>query len=243
MTKRTGLGDRLYVSGVDLSGDIGSIGSISSPRAVLPVTGINKEAVERLHGHRDGTIEFSAFFNDAAAQAHPTFKTLPTSDRIVSYFNGAAVGRAAAAMVGKQINYDGTRGEDGSLTFAVQALANGFGLEWGEQLTAGIRTDTGATNGASIDTAAAADFGLQAYLHVFAFTGTSCTITIEDSADDAAFAAVQAFTVVTTAPVAERIQTPRTENVRRYLRVATTGTFSNIQFAVVVVKNIAEVLF
>ena len=31
---------------------------------------------------------------------------------------------------------------DGSLTAAVSALGNGYGLEWGEQLTAGLRTDT-----------------------------------------------------------------------------------------------------
>lgn len=53
-------------------------------------------------------------------------------------------------MVAKQLNYDLTRADDGRLTFAVRAESNAYGLEWGNQLTAGLRTDTGATNGTGV---------------------------------------------------------------------------------------------
>lgn len=254
MAKQTGLGDNLYVAGYDLSGDVGSLGRIGGGPAAREVTGIDKSAFERKGGLRDGSIEYSAWFNpdsvaagDATDQLHTVLSALPTADQILSYCRGTSLDSPAACLVSKQLNYDGNRSTDGDLTFAITAEANSYGIEWGRQLTAGLRSDTAATDGSSIDTGASAAFGLQAYLQVVSFTGTDATITIEDSADDATFAAVTggAFTQVTTAPTAERIQTGRTQTVRRYLRVATstTGGFSELTFSVVVVKNDTEVLF
>lgn len=248
MAKQSGLGDNLYVAGRDLSGDIGSIGGISGGPAALEVTGIDKSAYERLGGVRDGSLEYTAFFNDAVGQAHPTLAALPTADQIVSYLRGTTLGNAAASMVGKQIGYDGARNENGSLTFKVQALANGFGVEWGRMLTAGKRTDGGAANGTGVDAGASSAFGLQAYLHVFAFTGTSVTIKLQESSDNAVgdpYADVVggAFSLVNTAPVSERIATAGNLTVERWLRVVTTGTFSNLVFAVLVARNDTAVVF
>lgn len=245
MAKQSGLGDNLYLSGYDLSGDVGSLSRIGGSVATLDVTGIDKSAYERIGGLRDGSIEFTSYFNDAAGQAHPVLSTLPTTDRVLTYCRGTTLGNPAACLVAKQIDYAPTRADDGALTVAVSAQANGFGLEWGRQLTAGKRTDTAATSPATgIDTTASAAFGLQAYLQVFAFTGTSVTVTIQDSADNSTFAALAspaAFTVVSAAPTSERIAV--TGTVRRYLRVITTGTFSNAVFSVVAVKNESTVTF
>lgn len=241
MAKQSGLGDNLYVGGYNLSGDIGSLGTIGGGPAPLEVTGIDKSAIERIGGLRNGTIEFSAWFNDAAGAAHPVLSALPTTDRIITYCRGTSVGSPAAGMVAKQINYDPSRAADGALSESVSAQSNGFGIEWGRLLTAGVRTDTGATNGASIDTVASADFGGQAYLQVFSFTGTDVTIKIQDSANDSTFADVTSFgfTAVTAGPTVERIALSPTATLRRYLRVITTtsGGFSSCAFAVMVVKN------
>ena len=241
MAKQSGIGDNLYIGGYNISGDVGSVGSVSGGPALLEVTGIDKSAMERLGGLRNGTLEFNAFFNASAGQEHAALKTLPTTDTQVMYLRGTVQGDPAAAMVAKQINYDPTRGADGSLTEAISCQSNGFGIEWGQNLTAGVRTDSTATSPATgLDTAAAASFGIQAYLQVFAFAGTSVTITVQDSADNAAFANISglsAFTAVTAAPAFERIASSNTTTVRRYLRVITAGTFSNCAFAVVVVKN------
>lgn len=252
MGKTTGLGANLYVSGNDLSGDVGAVGTISTSRAVLPLTGIDKSAMERAHGLRDGEISFQAWFNPAAGTAHPVLSSLPTADRIVSYWHrAAAVGDSAASMVGKQIGYDPNRGQDGSLTIDTQALANGFGLDWGVSLTAGKKTDGGAANGAVHDYGATIGqtlFGCQIYLHVFAFTGTDCTVVVEDSASDFAAATLASFTEVATlggSNTSERIQTSRTGTVDRFVRVITTTSagFSNLVFAVMLVKNESSVLF
>jgi hypothetical protein len=247
MAKQSGLGDQLYVAGYDLSGDIGSLGNIGGGPAALEVTAVDKSGFERIGGLRDGRIEFSAFFNKATDRAHPRLKLLPTTDAAVSYLRGTTLGNPGACEVAKQINYDGTRGNDGSLLLATEALANAFGIEWGRQLTAGKRTDGGAVNGTGVDFAAASAFGLQAYLQVFAFTGTSATVKLQESSNDGAgdaYADVAGagFTVVS-GITAERIQTSRSLAVERWLRVVTTGTFSNLIFSVVAVRNETEVLF
>jgi hypothetical protein len=228
------------VDGVDLSGDVGSLGSIHGGPAVLDVTGINQLAYNRIGGERDGGIDFAAWFNSAAGQEHPTLSTLPTTDRIVTYLHGSTLGNDGAAMVAKQVNYDMTRGTDGALSLAVSAVANGFGLEWGNQVTPGKRSDTTATSPATgFDfTTVSTSFGWQAYLHVFSFTGTSVTVTLQDSADNSAFAGFTGSAFVAASAVgAQRIAGAAGSTVRRYVRVITTGTFSQATFSVLLVKN------
>lgn len=247
MPKTTGLGDQLFVDGNNLSGDAGSIQKIGGGPAPLDVTSIDKSGFERLGGKRDGGIGFTTWFNPTGA--HPVLKTLPTADRIVTYLRGSALGAPAASCVGKQIGYDPTRSEDGSLSLVVDVQANGFGVEWGDALTPGRRTDTTATNGASVDFLAASTFGFQAYLQVLSVVGTSVTVTLQESSDNGGadpFANVVggSFTAVTpgTAPQAQRIAASPA-NLERYLRVVTTGTFTSAVFAVMVVRNLTATAF
>lgn len=240
MAKTSGLGDRCFITGVDISGDVGSLSNVHGGPAMLDVTDITKSAFERIGGLRDGELTFTSFFNDSAAQAHQTLKALPRTDIVASYLRGTTQGNACASLVGKQIGYNPVRGNDGSLVMTTLAQANAFGIEWGAQLTAGIRTDTTATSPATgLDTTASASFGLQAYLHVFAFTGTSVTVTLQDSADNSSFAAIGAGVAFAAASTvgAQRIVTVNTQTVRRYVRAITTGTFSNAAFFVQLTKN------
>ena len=240
MAKQSGLGDNFYLHGYNVSGDLGSI-SVSGGPAALEVTGIDKSAYQRIGGLRTGGMTWQAWFNPATDQGHDRFSSLPTTDVIASYFRGTTLGNPAACQVSKQINYDGNRGDDGAFTFQVDAQCNGFGVEWGRSLTAGVRTDTEATNGTGIDTTASASFGAQAYLQAFAMTGTDVTVKIQDSADNVTFADVAglAFTQLTAGNTAERIATGNTATIRRYIRAVTvtTGGFSSLAFAVVIVKN------
>ncbi|MFD8866011.1 hypothetical protein ACFV1F_16825 [Streptomyces sp. NPDC059590] len=247
MAKQAGLGDNLYIAGYNASGDIGSIGNVGGGPAVITVTGIDKSAMERIGGVRDGRLEYTAYFNPGLGSTHTKLSALPTADQVMTYCRGTSLGDPAAALVAKQLNYDGTRGDSGEFTFAVSAQANGYGVEWGRQLTAGIRTDTAATLGTGIDTAASVSFGAQAYLHVMAFTGTDATVKIQDSADNSTFADVTglSFTQITAGPTSERIATAAGATVRRYLRAVTvtTGGFTSLAFAVTVIKNDTAVTF
>jgi hypothetical protein len=244
MTKQSGLGQKLLVRGYDLSGDIGSLSNISGGPETLPATGIDKEAQERLFGLRTGGLTFMSYFNPSAGQAHPVLGALPTTDVDVMYLHRQVLGNPAACCRAKQLNYDGTRGTDGAFTFTTQVESNGYSLEWGEQATAGLRTDTAATNGSSLDGGAASLFGFQAYLQVLAFTGTSATIKIQSSSDDGAG---DAFADVAGASFGAQtaIGTSRlavTGAVERYLRVVSTGTFTNCVFSVVICRNQAAVV-
>jgi hypothetical protein len=243
MAKQSGLGDQLFVDGYDIGADVSAIGSLSTPRETLPATGITKFAMERLFGKRDGLAEFTTYFNDAALQEHIALKGLPRTDVQVMYLRGTTLGNEMIGLVGKQINYDPTRGDDGSFTFGVSVQANAYGLDWGKQLTAGKRTDTAATNGTGVDFGTGSlAFGFQAYLQVFSFTGTSVTVKLQESSDNGvgdAWADVSggAFTAAT-GRTTQRIQSVSdTLTVERYLRVVTTGTFSNAVFAVGVTRN------
>lgn len=248
MSKQTGLGDNLYIAGYDLSGDIGAVNSIGGGPAAGEVTGINKSAMERIGLVRDGRMDYTAFFNPATDRSHERLSALPMSDVIMTYFRGTTLGGASANLVAKQLNHDGTRADDGAFTFAGANQGNGYGLEWGMSLTAGKRTDTTATNGTSVDLGTGSTtFGLQAYLHVFAFTGTSVTVKLQESSDNGAgdaFADVTGggFTAAT-GITSQRIATAANQTVERYLRVVTTGTFSEAIFAVSVVRNEVAVTF
>lgn len=239
------MGANFYAGGVDVSGDIGQVNSLSTPLSVGDVTGIDKFAMERIGLKKDGALQATTWWN--TARVHAVLSLLPTTDVTFSYYQGTAIGNDSFNMVAKQLNYDPTRAADGMLTTTFSAQANGFGGEWGVQLTAGMRTDVAATNGASLDNAASTAFGLQAYLHVFSVVGTSVTVTLQDSPDNAAWTNVTGggfAAMLAGAHSAERIATANNQAVARYLRVITTGVFTSAVFAVSVVRNsIAGVSF
>jgi hypothetical protein len=239
MGKSTGLGDNFYVDGYNLSGDTQSLGNVGGGPQTIDVTGIDKSAHERIGGLRDGRIEWVSFFNDAAGAAHPKLSALPTADVVASYFRGTTLGNSAASVVAKQVNYDGTRAADGQFTFAVQALSNAYGLVWGRQLTAGLKTDTTGTNGTGVDTTASASFGWALAVHCTGVTGTSVTIKVQDSADNATFADITGATTTafTTAGAQFIIASSSTATVRRYVRYVSSGVFTSATFAVNFVKG------
>ncbi|MEV8402582.1 hypothetical protein [Streptomyces niveus] len=248
--KQSGLGDHLYISGQDVSGDIGAVNKVGGGPAVIDVTPINAYAMARIGGLRDGGIDYSAYWNPTNGpgqpkSSHEVLSPLPTSDVVMTYVRGATLGGPVAALVAKQLNYDGTRDDSGAMNFAGATQGNGYGLEWCIGLTAGKRVDATAGNGTSVDLATGPTaFGLQAYLHVFALTGTSVTVKLQDSPDNSVWTDVVGggFTAAT-GITAQRIQTARDQTVQRYLRAVSSGTFTSATFAVAVNRNDTETEF
>lgn len=243
MAKSSGLGNNLFVDGFELGGDVGRIDQISCPMAVQEVPGIKRFAQERIGLKHDGNINYTSFFNPdttaGAEGAHTVLAALPTIDRVQTAWLGTGVaGDPAATVVSKQIGYDATRGDDGSLTFSVAGQANAWGLDWGVLLDASPRTDTTATAPSTgVDLGASPTSysqGWVAYAHLLAFTGTSVTFTLSDSANNSAFTNLTggAFTAMTARGAARLASSGATDTVRRYVRVSTTGTFSNAKFLI-----------
>jgi hypothetical protein len=251
MTKKGGLGQGLWIAGVDCSGDTGSW-SIASPKGVQDVTGIDKYANERLALTRDASVSCQQFFNPDAGSAFQTTRANAFSQVLnfdLTIATGSTLGDPAFSGRYRLPNTTYTRNADGSFTFAAEFAGNSYGAEWGHLLTAGKRTDTSATAPATgvdfnADGGASTTLGWQAWLHVFAFTGTSVTVTIQDSANNSAFTDLTggAFTAAT-AVGTQRLEGGRTATVRRYLKVNTTGTFSNAVFAVAFTRNVTATSF
>lgn len=316
MAKQSGLGARFLAGGYDLSGDIQALDQVNGGVALLEATDITQSAHARITGLRDGSMGFTSYMD--VALAHPVLAALPTGDvHMMAILPPLAVSsqNMIAALVARQVNYDPTRGNDGSLTNKTEGQGDGFGLEWCMPLTPGVRSDTTATNGATLDcgngfatpsipastvavtntsplpatvvisagtltnvsvngvTVGTGDgtytvpsggtiamtysvaptwtwtlqtaAGAQAYLQVPAFTGTSVTVTVQDSADGSSWANVTglAFTAVTAAPNTQRLATAGNATIRRYLRVISAGTFSAASFAVGLNRNLAATAF
>lgn len=233
MAKQGGLGSRFLVGGYDLSGDISALSSVSSSLAPIDVTGIDKFAHERIAGLRDGTMSFTSFWN--AALSVPVLGSLPKTDTLMTFIPGPQqLGGPSAWLQALQVSYNPTRANSGELTMATEGQGEGWGLEWCQNLTAGLRSDTAATNGPDVDGGTGSASGAAAYLQVTGFAGTSVTVTVQHSADNSAWSPLAAFTAVTAAPAWQRVAVSGA--VDRYLRVITEGTFTSAVFAAAVVR-------
>ena len=242
MSKQSGLGDRFFLDGYDLSGDVGQLDTIRGGPSPLVVTDITESAMDRLGGKKDSEIRWKSWFNPATNRAHDVLSPLPLSSRHAMYCRGTAVGSYAACLVGDQVNYDPTRGDDGSLSMAVQVVSSdSFPLEWGQLLTPGRVVQASATNGADLVGAGATAFGAVLYLQVFAFTGTGVIIKVQDSADGVSWAdlAGGTFTTVNTAPRVQRLAGATNATVRQHVRAVSvsSGGFTSVDYAVAFVRG------
>ena len=238
MAKQSGLGNNFYVGGYDLSGDTASLDVASSARATFDVTGVNQSAMDRVLGLSTGVITFESHFNDAALQEHVALSGLPTTDRVAIYSVGETLNDTAAGLVCKQINYDWTRGNDGSLSLACELQGSaGSPIEWGNILTTGVQTISSAGNTTSIDQSASSSQGARAYIMNFTLNSGSPTVKIQDSANNSDWADLITFTG-SSAASAERKTV--TGTVNRYVRLNVSGTFSNLAVAVILIRGTAQ---
>lgn len=229
MAKESGIGARLLVDGFDLSGDVGAVQTIRGGPALLDLTAINQDAFHRVGGLYSGELAFNSWWDTAVGASHDVLSDLPLTDRHVIYLHRNSHGQPAAALAAKQVNYDPSRGQDGSLAAVIQALSAGSPLDWCELLTTGIQTFASAVSGTGLDDGAQSAFGAAAYLQALSIASGSATVAVQDSADGSAWANVTGlgFTAVAARAV-QRLETARNATIRRHLRVNVTGTFTNL---------------
>jgi hypothetical protein len=150
MAKQGGLQQKLLVGGYDLSGNVQALDGVHGGPALGDFTTIDQAAHARQGLQRDGGMSVATLMDPALA--HPVLAALPTADEQGMYMlNPLAVGSPAACCIAKQIDYEQSRAANGMLTQKTQFDSNGYGLEWCVALTAGVRSDTTATNGTSLD--------------------------------------------------------------------------------------------
>jgi hypothetical protein len=99
---------------------------VATPIAVQEVTGLNKSAIERIHLMADASATFSGPFDPAADGPHDVFTPMLNA-RTVSLAHASQ----SLSMEMLLTDYPLTRGDDGSLQFAVPAvLADGTVPTW-----------------------------------------------------------------------------------------------------------------
>ena len=91
MAKQSGLGQALFVQGYDLSTDVSTLSGAGYTQELLDTTGINVSAPERVAGRVDSTLVINGWFDNADDKAHEAFKSLPRTDRVVTYQIGTAI--------------------------------------------------------------------------------------------------------------------------------------------------------
>lgn len=238
MVKTSGLGDSLFVNGYDLSGDVGSVQTISHMVGEMACTGLNKTAMERLQTLHDGEISFNNWFTGDASDsgnvhAHERLRTLSTT-RLVTYFNGTTAGNLSAGLTAYQFAYNLARGDDANLAGSVTTKSSdGYGLDVGRTLDVAA-APTAVGNGTGLDLGTHGWLTTALHLHVTAFTGTSVTLLIQTD-DNSGFTTPTTYGTfaVVSGRTYERLAVASAPE--RYIRWrASAGTFSAVSFAVMI---------
>jgi hypothetical protein len=134
MAKETGLGwTTLSVDGSDtlandIKNDVTNF-SFATPRAVQDVTGVDKNAMERLLLLADFSIDLAGVFNDDADKSHVTFKDVASTS--VARTVSLAISGQTLANECLFTDYALTRGADGALTWSAPGvLSDGTVPSW-----------------------------------------------------------------------------------------------------------------
>lgn len=221
----------IYVNGRDLAAYFRAV-EMGGMADVVETTTFGDTAKDYIAGIRDGSVSVEGLFDGATSAVDEVLNTAlgSAANSIWVYFpqGETALGDIGYGMTAVATNYSVASPADGVVSVTGEAQA-AVGRERGKTLhVLGAETTTG--NGTSNDNAAATTAGASAYIHCTAFTGTSITVTIQDSADNSSFATIGTFTAIAAAGSSERIAIAG--NVRRYVRHVRAGTFTTATFSV-----------
>ena len=234
MAKTSGLNVRLYAEGYDLNTDVNSLSGVGYTKELLDTTALATTARTRIIGTNDSALTVNGWFDAGTGLSHALSTSnsgkKPTADQEVIVALGTSRGDPTVCLTAKQASYDISRAPASAIATTVEYTeADGNGAEFGVLLTADKQTDSSAANSASVDNGASSSGGLSGYISAMSLASGTATVKIQHSTNDSAWSDLVSFTAVT-GQTAERISV--TGTVNRYIRVATTGTFSNLVFVV-----------
>ena len=229
MAKESGLNVRLYVEGKDMSGSANALDGAGYSQAMLETTPLNTSAATRITGLADGTLSVNGYFDtsDDAPWAEDSGK-LPSSDAVVLVALSSAVGDPSVGMNAKEGEFNVSRSSGSAISIASSFSGNGMGGEFGEMLTAHDDTHSSAGSGTVVDSGASSSSGGAGYVQVISLGSGSVVVNLQESTSSGgSYSNFMTFSTVAAAaaPSAERLTMEGT--VQRYIKVVTTGTFSN----------------
>jgi hypothetical protein len=236
MAKESGLNVRLYVMGNDLSGDANALSGAGYSQATLETTALSSAAASRITGLVDGSLSVNGYFDNASDKIHDTFTSnsgkIPTADQVVLIPLGSDVGDGAVGISAKEADYNVSRSSGSAIAVTSTFNGNGMGGEFGVMLTAHDDTHSSASSGTSVDNSASSSSGGSGYLQAISLGSGSVIVKIQESTNDSSWTDLMTFSTVGTSDVSTAERLTMSGTVARYLRVTSTGTFSNAKIAV-----------
>jgi hypothetical protein len=151
MTKASALSSRMILDGVDITGDVGAVGSIEKSRNQWDITNLSDDGVARMPTIEDGKIDFTGFWDRTTDAIFDQLSAMTVANRMATVCVGGSRGDEAAVLIAKQGSLTFDRSTDSSLAVSCGLVANGYGVEWGQQLTAGSALMASAGNGTAVD--------------------------------------------------------------------------------------------
>jgi len=228
MTFVHGKGAGVLVKEFDLSSDFTQY-NFGFNVALANVTTFGNDDKVWLPGLNEGQMSPQGVWNPAADQSDEELVALDGTEVVVSASpqGFAAVGDRVHMVNGFLANYQPRAPHNDAVRFS-SSIQGSEGAYLGVALK-DLSQESSTGNFASVDQSAQTTDGATAFLHVTQFSGTNATVTIEDSANDSTFGSLVAFTAAT-GVTSEKVTVSGT--VERYVRVALTGTFTNLTFVV-----------
>lgn len=181
-------------------------------------------------GLQNADVSFSGLFDAVASGIHQVFRTMVAVDPpgfsvITIGANGYTIGNMVEMFQGVAVNYN----VDDDVNAPVPLSAS---IASDDQYDVGVslhdltaETTAGTVNYTSVDeTDVSTASGGVGHIHVSAYSGwADATVKVQDSADNAAWADILTFTVIT-GVTKERKETSATATIRRYIRATVTFT-------------------
>lgn len=220
----------LLADGVALTGTLNQTSAQGALRTIQ-ATPYGVDDREFVAGLAEGSVTVGGMF-EASTSDTELYDALDNG-RLVTVTFGTAIGDGALLIDANETSYSLRSAPDDLVR--LNATFQGTGPVRGGPVLHPLGAETSTGSFSSADSGASSAFGGVGHLHVSAFTGTNCTIKIQDSANNSTWADLITFSSVT-GVTSQRSTVAGT--VDRYLRAnITAGTFTSVTFSVAFARH------
>lgn len=224
---------KIYADGFDVSSFLSSV-SLNGTADIAETSVFGSTSKQYVLGLQDNTLSVEGFYTspdgEAVALLNAALGSATKSNWLV-FPQGDTLGLDGWGFLASQTSINVNTNMGGAAMISGDAQSS-VGAELLISHHA-LGAETTAGNSASVDgVAVSTATGGVGYIHATAFTGTSITVAIQDSADNVSFVDRLVFTAISAANAKERKVTAPLATILRYTRAAWTGTFSNAVFVV-----------
>jgi hypothetical protein len=219
----------------DLSAYLTQVSMGKQSQAVNITTFGNDDKVY-LPGLGEGSVSLQGIWDGDAGASDVVLDAAVGANAVITVGLGAlsAVGNPTIMLRALDASYQQRATVNDAVRITANATANG-GIRVAGRVLQPLEAETTTFDGTSVDNGASSAFGGVGHIHVTAFSGTSATVKIQDSANDSSWADLITFANVTGVG-AERLLVAG--QVDQYLRFSITAdNFTSMTIACSFARN------